>query len=67
MEKDRLLLAEVAASALALLDDNGEFDAARETDPLFPGDAYGAAVVALRCLRDELRGHGEYFEAGRVS
>jgi hypothetical protein len=53
-------LAGTVEEALALLDDNAEFDHARGNIPEFPTDAYGNAVVALRVLRDILRGQGDY-------
>ncbi|MFF7115461.1 hypothetical protein ACFY91_24565 [Streptomyces albogriseolus] len=41
-------------NALALLDENGDFDTARDTDPSWPVEAEGAAVRALRDFRDAL-------------
>ncbi|MYS33676.1 hypothetical protein K388_06018 [Streptomyces sp. KhCrAH-43] len=40
--------------ALALLDENEDFDTARDHDPIWPTVAEGAAVRALRHLRDAL-------------
>ncbi|MGZ2361471.1 hypothetical protein LRE75_33135 [Streptomyces sp. 372A] len=43
-----------AADALALLDENDDFDTARFDDPIWPAEAEGAAVRALRDFRDAL-------------
>ncbi|GAB1333387.1 hypothetical protein [Streptomyces sennicomposti] len=43
-----------SVEALALLDENEDFDTARDTDPIWPADADGAAVRALRDFRDAL-------------
>jgi hypothetical protein len=48
-------LADTAAAALALLDDNTDFDYARGAAPSFPSDDYLTATSALRSLRDSLR------------
>ncbi|MCQ1577238.1 hypothetical protein [Streptomyces parvus] len=42
------------AEALALLDENGDFDTARDDDPNWPIHAEGKAVRALRDFRDAL-------------
>ncbi|MGA4800532.1 hypothetical protein [Streptomyces lavendulocolor] len=42
------------AEALALLDENVAFGTARDHDPIWPTVAEGAAVRALRDLRDAL-------------
>ncbi|MFI0813471.1 hypothetical protein [Streptomyces echinatus] len=42
------------AEALALLDENEDFDTARSDDPIWPVEVEGAAVRALRDLRDAL-------------
>ena len=46
--------AHAVATALAHLDENGDFDSARDSDPFWPAAAEGAAVRALRDLRDAL-------------
>ncbi|MFI5864561.1 hypothetical protein [Streptomyces sp. NPDC051546] len=45
---------EAVAEALALLDENDDFDTARWHDPHWPTDAEGVAVRALRDFRDAL-------------
>ncbi|MFB6984548.1 hypothetical protein [Streptomyces sp. NPDC056304] len=42
------------ATALELLDESSDFDTARDHDPIWPTDAEGAAVRALRDFRDAL-------------
>ncbi|MER5617665.1 hypothetical protein [Streptomyces sp. NPDC002215] len=42
------------AAALELLDENVDFGMARDHDPIWPADAEGAAVLALRDFRDAL-------------
>ncbi|MGW3928721.1 hypothetical protein ACWECC_11525 [Streptomyces microflavus] len=42
------------AAALELLDENEDFDTARDHDPMWPTDAEGTAVRALRDFRDAL-------------
>lgn len=45
---------DTVAKALALLDENGDFDTARDHDPNWPVHAESAAVRALRDFRDAL-------------
>jgi hypothetical protein len=42
------------SEALALLDENADFDVARDGDPLWPAVLERQAVLALRDLRDRL-------------
>ncbi|MFJ4680561.1 hypothetical protein [Kitasatospora sp. NPDC088783] len=40
------------AEALALIDENPDFDTARDEDPQWPADLERDAVLAVRALRD---------------
>ncbi|SEM79805.1 hypothetical protein [Streptacidiphilus jiangxiensis] len=44
------------SEALALLDENPDFDNARDEDPAWPGHLERQAVLALRAWRDKLHG-----------
>ncbi|MGC5264107.1 hypothetical protein ACPXCO_24115 [Streptomyces cyaneofuscatus] len=46
--------AATVAAALELLDDNDDFDTARDHDPMWPTDVEGTAVRVLRDFRDTL-------------